>query len=182
MLGESYTLQRLCACHNWREISKNSVHSTSCAYCIQGIPLKAVYHVNWPLRGWFCPPGLTIWTNKTFSSKKSSLKSFVCVWKAVALLLKVLMKSLLFLNGVFQYYSFFTWLKVIQCFKGPWVIGVRVIGFLWWCWWDRFRCRRKAVWRPGFFFITILLIMMVLYRSTLSSWTTRGFWHPVEQI
>lgn len=84
--------------------------------------------------------------------------------------------SILYLKGVFLP-TCFTWLKVIQCFKGTTVIGV--IGFLWWRWWNRFRCRWEAVWGPGFFFITIS-IMMVPHRSTLSTWTTRGFWNPVE--
>lgn len=84
--------------------------------------------------------------------------------------------SILYLKGVFLP-TCFTWLKVIQCFKGTTVI--RVIGFLWWRWWNRFRCRWEAVWGPGFFFITIS-IMMVPHRSTLSTWTTRGFWNPVE--
>lgn len=76
-------------------------------------------------------------------------------------------------------YTSLTWLKIIQCFKGTTV--VRTISCRgWgrgWSWWSGWWCWRETVGRPGFLFITIIIIANP-DRPSLSAWTTRSFRNP----
>ena len=59
-----------------------------------GVSLRARHWVNWPVvRTVFFSPGLTIY-RKVYLTKKFSSKSFACLWKPVALLLKTSMKPI----------------------------------------------------------------------------------------